>query len=86
MQEAGVQGFEFTQWLAILAPAGTPQPIVAQLNKALNAALGSKEVAEKFAQQGFEPFITSPEEARRFLANEVQRYARLIKARGITAE
>jgi tripartite-type tricarboxylate transporter receptor subunit TctC len=86
MQEAGVQGFEFTQWLAILAPAGTPQPIVAQLNKALNAALGSKEVAEKFAQQGFEPFITSPEESRKFLANEVQRYARLIKARGITAE
>ena len=86
MQEAGVQGFEFTQWLAILAPAGTPQPIVAQLNKALNAALGSKEVAEKFAQQGFEPFITSPEETRKFLANEVQRYARLIKARGITAE
>ena len=86
MQEAGVHGFEFTQWLAILAPAGTPQPIVAQLNKALNAALGSKEVAEKFAQQGFEPFITSPEESRKFLANEVQRYARLIKARGITAE
>jgi len=86
MQEAGVQGFEFTQWLAILAPAGTPQPIVAQLNKALNAALGSKDVAEKFAQQGFEPFITSPEETRKFLANEVQRYARLIKARGITAE
>jgi tripartite-type tricarboxylate transporter receptor subunit TctC len=43
-------------------------------------------VAEKFQQQGFEPFITSPEEARKFLANEVQRYARLIKARGITAE
>jgi tripartite-type tricarboxylate transporter receptor subunit TctC len=39
-------------------------------------------VAEKFAQQGFEPFITSPEESRKFLANEVQRYARLIKARG----
>ena len=86
MQEAGVRNFEFTQWLAILAPAGTPQPIVAQLNKALNAALGSKEVTEKFHQQGFEPFITSPEESRKFLANEVQRYARLIKARGITAE
>jgi len=86
MQEAGVKDFEFTQWLAILAPAGTPQPIVARLNQALNAALGSKEVAEKFAQQGFEPFATSPEESRKFLANEVQRYARLIKARGITAE
>jgi tripartite-type tricarboxylate transporter receptor subunit TctC len=86
MQEAGVKNFEFTQWLAILAPAGTPQPVVAQVNKALTAALGSKEVAEKFAQQGFEPFITSPEESRKFLAGEVQRYARLIKARGITAE
>src|SRR6185295_14011700 len=86
MQEAGVKGFEFTQWLAILAPAGTPQPVVARLNQALNAALGSKEVGEKFHQQGFEPFATSPEEARKFLANEVQRYARLIKARGITAE
>ena len=86
MQEAGVKGFEFTQWLALLAPAGTPQPIVARLNQALNASLGSKELAEKFAQQGFEPFRSSPDEARKFIANEVQRYARLIKARGITAE
>jgi len=86
MQEAGVKGFEFTQWLAILAPAGTPQPVVARLNSALNAALGSSDVKEKFAQQGFEPFTTSPEDARKFLASEVQRYARLIKARGITAE
>ena len=86
MQEAGVKGFQFTQWLALLAPAGTPQPVVARLNSALNTALGSGEVREKFQQQGFEPFITSPEEARKFLASEVQRYARLIKARGITAE
>ena len=50
------------------------------------AALGSKEVAEKVHQQGFEPFVTTPEDARKFLANEVTRYARLIKARGITAE
>ena len=86
MQEAGVKDFEFTQWLAILAPAGTPAPVVTRLNSALNTALGSKDVADRFQQQGFEPFITSPEEARKFLANEVQRYARLIKARGITAE
>ena len=86
MQEAGVKGFQFTQWLALLAPAGTPPAVVAKLNSSLNAALGSKELAEKFQQQGFEPFVTSPEEARKFLANEVQRYAKLIKARGITAE
>lgn len=86
MQEAGVKGFEFQQWLALLAPAGTPQPVVARLSQALNAALGSKELADRFAQQGFDPFITSPAQAREFLAGEVQRYARLIKTRGITAE
>ena len=81
-----MKDFQFTQWLAILAPANTPQPIVSKLNEALKAALGSKDVHDKFAQQGFEPFITSPEEARKFLAAEVQRYAKLIKSRGIKAE
>ena len=86
MQEAGVKDFQFTQWLAILAPANTPQPIVNKLSEALKSALSSKDVHDKFAQQGFEPFITSPEETRKFLAAEVQRYAKLIKSRGIKAE
>ena len=86
MQEAGVKDFQFTQWLALLAPAATPPTVVARLNEALGSALGSKEVHDKFQAQGFEPFVTSPEEARKFLAAEVQRYSKLIKARGITAE
>ena len=86
MQEAGVKDFQFTQWLALLVPAATPAPIVGRLNGALKAALGSKEVGEKFHQQGFDPFITSPEEAAKFLASEVKRYAALIKSRGIKAE
>jgi tripartite-type tricarboxylate transporter receptor subunit TctC len=86
MQEAGVKDFQFTQWLAILAPANTPTPIVNKLSEALRTALSSKDVHDKFAQQGFEPFITSPEETRKFLAAEVQRYAKLIKSRGIKAE
>jgi tripartite-type tricarboxylate transporter receptor subunit TctC len=86
LREAGVRNFEFTQWLALLAPAGTPQPIVARLNGALNGALKSREVQEKFAQQGFDAFATAPAEAGRFLASEVERYARLIKSRGIKPE
>src|SRR5688572_23151380 len=54
MQEAGVKGFAFTQWLALLAPAGTPPEVVARLNTALNSALNSKEVREKFGAQAFE--------------------------------
>lgn len=86
MHEAGVKDFQFTQWLALLAPANTPREVVARLNEALRAALNSKDVREKFAQQGFDPFLSSPEEAAKFIASEVQRFGRLIKARKITAE
>jgi tripartite-type tricarboxylate transporter receptor subunit TctC len=86
MDEAGVKGFYFTQWLALLAPAGTPPEIVARLNQALNRALQNKALLEKFDAQAMEPYVSTPEEARKFLAGEVQRYARVIKARGITAQ
>jgi tripartite-type tricarboxylate transporter receptor subunit TctC len=86
MQQAGVKDFQFTQWLVIVAPAGTPREVVTRLNGALNSALNSKELREKFAQQGFDPFVSTPEETGKFIASEVQRFGRLIKTRKITAE
>jgi len=86
MQQAGVKDFQFTQWLVLLAPAGTPREVIGRLNSALNGALNSRELRDKFAQQGFDPFTTSPEEAGKFIAAEVQRFGKLIKTRKITAE
>ena len=86
LREAGVRNFEFTQWLALLAPVATPEPVLARLNAALNAALKSRELQEKFAQQGFDAFPTTRAEAAQFLAAEVERYAGLIKSRGIKPE
>ena len=86
LQEAGVRDFQFTQWLALLAPAGTPRDVIQKLNSSLRDALNSKELKDKFAQQGFDAFITSPEEAGKFIAEEVQRFGKLIKTRKITAE
>ena len=86
LQEAGVKDFQFTQWLALLAPAATPREIVTRLNAGLNGALNSKELREKFAAQGFDAFVTTPEEAAKFIAAEVQRFSKLIKTRKITAE
>ena len=86
MREAGVKDFQFTQWLALLAPAGTPREVVLKLNGGLRDTLNSKELREKFAQQGFDAFITSPEEAGKFIASEVQRFGKVIKSRKITAE
>jgi tripartite-type tricarboxylate transporter receptor subunit TctC len=85
LREAGVADFQFSQWLALLAPAGTPPEVVARLNGALRQTLNSPEVREKFRAQAFESFITSPEEAGKFIAGEVGRFSRLIKTRGITA-
>jgi tripartite-type tricarboxylate transporter receptor subunit TctC len=86
LQEAGVKDFQFTQWLALLAPANTPQPVIERLNGALREALKTKDVREKFEAQAFVPFPTTPEEARKFLAEEAARLSRVIKARGITAD
>ncbi len=85
LREAGVAGFQFSQWLALLAPAGTPPEIVIRLNGALRQVLNSPDVREKFRAQAFESFITSPEESGKFIAGEVGRFSRLIKTRGITA-
>lgn len=86
LHEAGVKDFQFTQWQALLAPAGTPAAIVQRLNAALRAAVGSKEVREKFEAAVFEPYLTAPEEAGRFIAGEVTRFSLLIKSRKITAD
>jgi tripartite-type tricarboxylate transporter receptor subunit TctC len=85
LREAGVKDFQFTQWLALLAPAKTPPAVVSRLNAALKNALNTQEVKDKFQAQAFEAFITTPEEAGEYLASEVQRFSKLIKARGITA-
>jgi tripartite-type tricarboxylate transporter receptor subunit TctC len=86
LHEAGVKDFQFTQWLALLAPAATPAPVVGRLNGALNKALQTPELRDKFAAQAFEAFITTPDEAGKYLAAEVRRFSALIKARKITAD
>ena len=86
LREAGVKDFQFTQWLTLLAPAGTPRAIVSRLNDALRDTLSSKDVREKFEASAFEAFITTPEEAGQFIAGEVQRFSRLIQTRKITSD
>jgi len=86
LREAGLKDFQFTQWQALLAPAGTPPAIVARLSAALRNALNTKELRDKFEAGAFEVFITTPEEAGRFIAGEVTRFSRLIKAQKITAD
>lgn len=86
IDEAGVPGYEATQWYGVLAPAGTPQPIVAKLNGAIVSALETAQMRERLAADGSEPFGSTPAEFLDFIKKEIVRWAPVIKAAGMRAE
>jgi tripartite-type tricarboxylate transporter receptor subunit TctC len=84
--ESGVPGFEMVGWWGMLAPAGTPQPIVAQLNTELVRILQLPEVKKSFAGLGVDAVFSTPDEFTRLIQSEVPRYAKLIKDIGLKIE
>ncbi|WP_456280878.1 tripartite tricarboxylate transporter substrate binding protein [Cupriavidus sp. JZ107] len=84
--EAGLPGYAFETWFMVFAPAGTPQPVIAKLNAALNTALNAPALKARMVREGFDPMPTTPEQARARLAKEMPLWAKLIKERGISAE
>ena len=86
VSESGLPGFEFNSWFAIMVPAGTPKDIIARLHAEVIKALVDADVREKLNAQGLTVRGSSPEELRKATADQLAKYARLMKAAGITAE
>lgn len=84
--EAGVEGYAFETWFMTFAPAGTPQQVIDKLNATLNAAIESPALARRMVEQGFDPLVGTPAEARTRLTQEMPVWAKLVKDRGITVE
>jgi tripartite-type tricarboxylate transporter receptor subunit TctC len=82
--EAGISGYAPSGWLALLAPRGTPKPIVARLNEELAAAIADPVVRDRFSELGAEPAATTPEELARFIASEIAKWRDIITRAGIT--
>jgi tripartite-type tricarboxylate transporter receptor subunit TctC len=80
--ELGFPGFDVNPWWGILAPAGTPRQIVDKINADVAQILQTSEVEEFFRKQGGETFITTPERFQRILEDDVQKWARVVKASG----
>ena len=80
--EAGFAGFDVNPWFGLLAPSRTPAAVVAKINADVIPLLRSKEVAEKFAAQGAEPYLTSPSEFTRVLRADIQKWGEVVKASG----
>jgi tripartite-type tricarboxylate transporter receptor subunit TctC len=84
MIEAGVAGYQFSVWNMMLAPAGTPKPVLARLHQVIGKSLQSPVLLENFAKLGVLPGASaSPEEARTYFASEIERYAKLVKQIGL---
>jgi tripartite-type tricarboxylate transporter receptor subunit TctC len=87
MSEAGFPGFEETApWVGMLAPAGTPDPVIAKLNDAISKSLAKPETQERLKGLGAITVGGSPGEFRAFLEKDQQRWARVIEAAGVKAE
>ena len=81
--ESGIMGYAPSGWLALLAPRGTPKPIIARLHEALAAAIADPGVRDRFSELGAEPAATSPQELARFIAAEIVKWREIITKAGI---
>jgi tripartite-type tricarboxylate transporter receptor subunit TctC len=79
-------GFDPDVWQAIVAPLGTPAPVVNKLNAEINAALRSDEVQATFKKLRFQPMIHSPQQFGQFLVMQAERWPPIIKAAGLKAQ
>lgn len=79
VEEAGLSGYEATIWLGLMAPTGTPKPIIDRLNTAINVAIKRPEIVKLWADQGAAPMSMTPAEFDKFLRNDIVKWAEVVK-------
>src|SRR6266851_1628126 len=84
--EAGVPGYEAVNWWGLVAPAGTPAPIIERLHKAVEEVQASQEVQKQFSSEGAEVVRMSSAEFGAFIEKEMSKWERVVKEGGIKAE
>jgi tripartite-type tricarboxylate transporter receptor subunit TctC len=84
--EAGVPGFEVSNWWGILAPAGTPEPALDRLYKEITAILDSPETRKRFELEGADVVRMKPQEFATFVTQETEKWTRVVKEAGIKPE
>lgn len=84
--ESGLQGFDASLYYGLIAPAGTPRPIIDRLNKELRAALASEDVRKRLLQDGTEPTPGSPEDYAAFIDQDETKWSQIVKVSGAKEE
>jgi tripartite-type tricarboxylate transporter receptor subunit TctC len=84
--ESGVAGYATNTWNSLVAPRGTPQPVIKRLNRAVVAVLNQPEVRERLVEQGVDPDPGTPAQLSAHIRREMERFAKLIQAIGLKVE
>jgi tripartite-type tricarboxylate transporter receptor subunit TctC len=84
--EAGVPGYQAVIWNGVLAPTGTPKPVLDRLSREVASAMRSPEATARYGAMGAETIGSTPAQFASFLRSEIEQYARVIRAAGLKAE
>ncbi|MDB5902216.1 MAG: putative Bug-like extracytoplasmic solute binding receptor, family, partial [Betaproteobacteria bacterium] len=82
LNESGLPGFDATSWYAVVAPAGTPRPIVDRLHAELVKAINSSEVRGRLTDEGADIETTTPDALAQFVRSELDKWAKAVKVSG----
>jgi tripartite-type tricarboxylate transporter receptor subunit TctC len=86
LAEAALPGFNSISWIGVLAPAGTPKPVIDKVNADLRAVMADDAVKARFVGLGAVPMTTTPEQFGKLIADDRQRYTKIIRERKITVD
>jgi tripartite-type tricarboxylate transporter receptor subunit TctC len=84
--EAGVKGYESTIWIGLMAPRGTPQPVIDRLNTEVTKILRRDDVKKAWNAQGAEPMTMTPGEFEKHLNDDIAKWAKVIRSAGIKVD
>jgi len=84
--EGGVAGYDYSTWYGLLAPAGTPKPIIDMLNASNRKVLARDDIKQKLESQGVDPIVNTPAEFSTYMKSETEKWGKVVKATGAKAE
>ncbi len=84
--EAGYRDFEVNPWFGLFAPAKIPPAVIAKINADVNEVLRTKEVVDKFAAQGAEPYLTTPQQFATVVQADIAKWGQVVKASGASVD
>jgi tripartite-type tricarboxylate transporter receptor subunit TctC len=83
MAEAGIPDFDTSLWFGLLAPAGTPRPVIEKLAATARTAMHAPDAAETLRKQGYEPRYAGPDEFTAFIRSEIERWSKVARVAGL---